>query len=304
MPPSALPTSRSYKRPSTLPNIESSPSISIIPDKSSTVVSRVKSASRGSVSEKNDKVSSQQEARQYYMSDFARALEPKVQIPRDSKNGRTPRKVEVERRKRLYSSQKIGELIVREAEAVAKEIAHTWRNSDAYEQPTKSLIVSGEDGAPSRIKILNDYAFEDFAELKYFDNTEFESRDIQDWLNIKSVHDDKPQAPIIKDGVQYAKIPIPGKAFNESENKWIDCLVLAYDHYNNVWKIQWRLTEGWGLEKKQLISDDVEEDQDAPVVLDVSNREGQNEALGLRDLDENEEWRHRFAQAKSKLPQN
>eukprot|EP00002_Diphylleia_rotans_P006932 TRINITY_DN1638_c0_g1_i1.p1 TRINITY_DN1638_c0_g1~~TRINITY_DN1638_c0_g1_i1.p1 ORF type:complete len:4126 (-),score=976.49 TRINITY_DN1638_c0_g1_i1:597-12974(-) len=42
------------------------------------------------------------------------AFEPKVMIPFVTKTGETPRKIEIERRKRLYSSQNIADLLVRE----------------------------------------------------------------------------------------------------------------------------------------------------------------------------------------------
>lgn len=299
VPPSALPNSRSYRRPSkTRPSTTTKSVISIADSAKIVVVSR---AATPVIKEDAQEVKPKTDTKRvYFRSDFAHALEPKVQIPSDSNTGKTPRKVEVERRKRLYSGQKIGELIVREAEAVSADIADTWRNSESYRLTGKSLFVQGENGHPSRIKILDDFPFEDFAELKYFDNTEFESRDLQDWLNIRSDHDASPHIPIIKDGVQYAKIPIPGKAFNAVENKWADCLVYAYDHTNNLWKIQWRVQDGWGLEKMQSSSSDglFEDDKDAIVSIekpktDELKFENASHDMGERSIGNDEAWLHR-----------
>lgn len=309
IPPSALPNTRSYTRPSIhrkmLADSGGSDSLPVVEDANISIVAqkKKKSPKASEMTKADDQVTSQEvsnKKRVYYRSDFSHALEPKVQIPRDSRTGRTPRNVEVERRKRLYSKQKIGELVVQEAEKVRKEISETWGNAGVYANPSKSLITEGADGAPSRIRIVPDFPFEEFADLHYFDNTEFEYRDIQDWLNIRSFYDDPSasvHSPVVQDGVQWAKIPIPAKGFNTKMNRWIDCLAVAFDHRKNLWKIQWRLSNGWDLEKVD-ISEDSNEDEnidyekDTPVVLDAVS--SVTNSMDPRSLEENEEWLHRY----------
>jgi hypothetical protein len=72
------------------------------------------------------------------------ALEPKVMAPFDTPAGEVPRRVQIERKKRLYASQDIGELL--QAEGV---------NSFLHQ--------------PSGL------------ELSYFDNREYDSRTFEEW---------------------------------------------------------------------------------------------------------------------------
>eukprot|EP00842_Homolaphlyctis_polyrhiza_P000689 jgi/Hompol1/1620/HPOL_005663-RA len=48
--------------------------------------------------------------------------------------------------------------------------------------------------------------------------------------------------------IRYAVIPLPAKAFNGFE--WRDCVVMAFDHLTEKWKVRFRPFDGWLLDRK------------------------------------------------------
>ena len=193
--------------------------------------------------------------------DYRRALEPKVQLPFETKPGETPRKIEVERKKRLFSTQNIQMLIDKEIQRIfgLKEIS-----------PYAQLLS-----------------------YETFDDTEFEQRTLEEWLDLKpkeisdllseeSVGDwvDKSAG---KD-IMFPKIPIPAVGLLRKAR--MPCLVTAYNSALDLWKVQWQKNSCWQLEYNSDITNQGHFD------IDVS---GNNDSHAL-NTDKNNKivWMHRL----------
>ncbi|XP_066100721.1 dynein axonemal heavy chain 1-like [Saccopteryx bilineata] len=94
------------------------------------------------------------------------AYEPKVQVPFLVLPGQCPRKIEIERRKRLYLSLDIEQLLAREGIDSNKLMP---RHPDPYH--------------PQTIEQGNDPLFPIYPPLKVFDN-EFDCRTPSEWINM------------------------------------------------------------------------------------------------------------------------
>ncbi|XJO76015.1 hypothetical protein BDV3_006595 [Batrachochytrium dendrobatidis] len=238
---------------------------------------------------------------------YRKALEPKVMLPFVSRPGQTPRKIEIERRKRMYSSHRLDLLIIdgldrlKASGAIGanpltdftdktdKKIPLNLQNtalpqSDQHMNSIEDLEKQNDDDTPVKNSNANHEAshlstdfglatpqkksltttdFANLLPLSIFDNTEFETRTVNDWLDMSVVPDDPtpealkklaslplscgltcPNAPDIR----YAVIPIPARGFNGCE--WMDCIAVAYDQLCNKWKIKWRSFDGWTLDCK------------------------------------------------------
>lgn len=305
----------------------------------------------------------------FYRSDFKKALEPKVQFQYEAKPGQTPRKVEIERRKRLYSSQRIEELINREAADLIREMGFSSSSTTTtndflgsstsqnqfLDSPFNSSIsnpsgdeVESRHRTVKRIKLVPGFQHEEFVSLEFFDDTEYDPRTKHDWLDMKSPQHPSRYNRRNKDtaeggaaaassstatanstGIVPVKIPVPAKAFHELSGNWKDCLVLAYDEKNMLWKVRWRNMSGWELDKINDFNLEEEESEDAEVPLDDGDEkplefitmsgkgtaEGDGEMLSDEDQSEggvnnafalnqhewtsvntnlNEEWLHRY----------
>jgi dynein heavy chain, axonemal len=206
--------------------------------------------------------------------DYQRALEPKVVLPYESKPGQTPRKIEIERRKRLYSQQKIGELINVEL------MKMRGQSVDA----DKQLTFPPPKALDSMAEILP---------LSSFDNTEFDQRTTQEWLDMTPLQQctsgfiqiknfkrpekgfdsmtKKAVKAIDNQRITIATVPVPGKAFlvesheavtDDGQMKapeWKDCLVTAYDSKLNKWKVRVISYSGWELDGRMDDGDDDDE---------------------------------------------
>ena len=188
--------------------------------------------------------------------DYHRALEPKVQLPFETKPGETPRKIEIERKKRLFSNQNNKLLIENEI----------------------TVSFGGKDRS----------AYAQMLPLEVFDNTEFESRTIDEWLDLKvseakSIDVDEWVDTSAPKHVRHAKIPIPALALRR--NVWLSCLVTAYDSMLQLWKVQWTKNSGWQLEYDQ----DLDESN-----FDLSDDGSQSQGLIGDTANKKIAWLHRL----------
>ena len=196
--------------------------------------------------------------------DYRLALEPKVQLPFEGKPGDTPRKIEIERKKRLFSTQNIQSLIENAVKNIFEE-----KDISQYSQQLNYEI---------------------------FDDTEFEQRTITEWLNLKL---DNESSESLEENNQvddwvdksapkhilFAKLPIPAVALRRKS--WIPCLVTAYDTLKNLWKVKWIKTSGWQLEFQA----DQDDESDFDVEDDEENVESTKESL---DRNKRVLWLHRL----------
>ncbi|KAJ3097759.1 hypothetical protein HK100_005262, partial [Physocladia obscura] len=172
---------------------------------------------------------------------YQRALEPKVQLPFESRAGQTPRKIEIERRKRLFSNQRIDELI---ATALATNFG-----------------TAGDDIFARKLP------------LSAFDDSEFDQRTVAEWMDMSVSPSDvttTTTALTVNQQVKKmstdrtttnfrfieAKVPVPAKVNTLELNtrpavdaaaagtkisavfsgEWHNCVVTAYDLEDCLWK--------------------------------------------------------------------
>ncbi|XP_035886761.1 dynein heavy chain 1, axonemal isoform X2 [Phyllostomus discolor] len=163
------------------------------------------------------------------------AYEPKVQVPFLVLPGQCPRKTEIERRKRLYLSLDIEQLLAREGIDSNKLMP---RHPDPHQ--------------PQTIEQGNDPLFPIYLPLKVFDNEEFDCRTPSEWLNMG-----------LEPGSQDRK-PVPGKALlptndflghedpksRELKYQWFNVGVLDYDEEKKLYLVH-------KTDKKGLVRDDM-----------------------------------------------
>ena len=103
----------------------------------------------------------------------SKSWDPKVQVPYKVDSGMTPRKLEIERRKRQYSklSKDLESLLVQHCVSTQELMPITDRTSKAL----LSSSTRGSDPTP---------VFPSFLPLEIFDNTEFDSRTPEEWLQL------------------------------------------------------------------------------------------------------------------------
>ena len=133
----------------------------------------------------------------------------------------------------------------------------------------KTKDVQSESAQDANSMPTMDYA----ALLPYevFDDTEFEQRTIDEWLDLRTQEDiDNNQEndrlcawinPAASNDIKYAKIPIPAKAFHR--NIWRNCFVTAYNQKTQLWKAVWSTESGWDLEKP--VDDGLEDDEEEDI---------------------------------------
>ncbi|KAH6567387.1 hypothetical protein BASA60_009078 [Batrachochytrium salamandrivorans] len=231
--------------------------------------------------------------------DYRKTLQPKVMLPFASHPGQTPRKIEIERRKRLYSSYSIGALIIEElnklkdegvmdfnplnGKIVAKEVTasnsttavdqttvaniaapHSDLEIAVLEENGQSLEVREEpslptlsgSSVPSTYQKTNaDYA--SMLSLSLFDNTEFDQRTVNDWLDMSAISDDptpgaRSQSTYMSHergllcanapSIRYAVLPLPARGFNGVD--WSDCVAIAFDQTSRKWRVKWQTCDG------------------------------------------------------------
>ena len=226
-------------------------------------------------------------------------MEPKVILPFESRPGQTPRKIEIERRKRLFASQKIEDLIAKELYNMRREYSTTPALTSAV-----TSAASSSDSAPISTPIISRKIENDISRLlplSSFDDTEFEQRTIQEWLDMNANLPPSSKSATIssarggKNNVQnfqitnnkrivQATIPVPAKAIQKTQipklelnapsmeslagvegtlTSWKDCLVTAYDFQENKWKVRWIKYNGWELDnRKEEGEEDLESDEE------------------------------------------
>ncbi|XP_053785531.1 dynein axonemal heavy chain 1 isoform X3 [Desmodus rotundus] len=163
------------------------------------------------------------------------AYEPKVQVPFLVLPGQCPRKTEIERRKRLYLSLDIEQLLASEGIDSNKLMP---RHPDPYH--------------PQTIEQGNDPLFPIYLPLKVFDNEEFDCRTPSEWLDMG-----------LEPGSQDRK-PVPGKALlptndflghedpksRELKYEWFNVGVLDYDKEKKLYLVH-------KTDKNGLVRDDM-----------------------------------------------
>ncbi|XP_060076356.1 dynein axonemal heavy chain 1-like, partial [Ylistrum balloti] len=156
------------------------------------------------------------------ISDFPRqASEPKVQLPFYTKPGECPRKIEIERRRRLYNTLELQTLLVEEGIKTEQLMPKTQNGS-------VQLNSDPEDPAP----------FPPYLPLDIFDNEEFDCRLPSEWI-----------AMGMENGLRK---PVPGLALLPTDDKkkdldpmdpsivydWFEVGVLDYDDNNKHYLVQ------------------------------------------------------------------
>ena len=106
----------------------------------------------------------------------SKSWDPKVQVPYKVDSGMTPRKLEIERRKRQYSklSKDFNSLLIQHCVSTQELMPITDHTSKAL----LSSSTRGSDPTP---------VFPSFLPLEIFDNTEFDSRTPEEWLQLGKV---------------------------------------------------------------------------------------------------------------------
>uniref|UniRef100_A0A8C3XBZ8 Dynein axonemal heavy chain 1 n=1 Tax=Cyanoderma ruficeps TaxID=181631 RepID=A0A8C3XBZ8_9PASS len=168
-------------------------------------------------------------------SDFpVQSFNPKVQIPFKRVPGQNPRKVEVERKRRLYLSFDIAELLA------SKGIDSNQLMPRHYDP----------DNIPP-IEETKDTVFPIYLPLQVFDNDEFDCRTPEEWISLG-----------LEPGCSDRK-PVPGKALLPTDDvlghedpknqeliyKWIDVGVLDYDKETDLYLVH-------KTDKKGLVRDE------------------------------------------------
>ena len=147
--------------------------------------------------------------------------EPKVIISHESRMGLTPRKLAIERKKRIFSEQHIHQLLA----------SHGITDRD-YEMIEPS---GGAGGSLSLVEVQQSRA-KSFLPLHLFDNTDWDERPAIEWLSFnpheKFVHH--------QSRMTMAKVPVPAIALIPGQSGlpvWESVMVTAYDFSKELWKI-------------------------------------------------------------------
>ncbi|XP_078481026.1 dynein axonemal heavy chain 1-like isoform X3 [Ciona intestinalis] len=156
-------------------------------------------------------------------TDFpTQAWQPKVQTPFYVPPGDPPRKIEIERGKRIYSKQRLSHLLTMEG------IDSNKLMPKHYPDTHKVQLNKSPDPAP----------FPAFLPLEIFDNTEYDCRTPDEWLGLG-----------VEGGVRK---PVPAKALLPTEDKldkgdpkdpnitykWFNVGMLDYDKESDLWFVQ------------------------------------------------------------------
>lgn len=163
------------------------------------------------------------------------AYEPKVQVPFMVLPGQCPRKIEIERRKRLYLSLDIEQLLASEGINSNKLMP---RHPDPHH--------------PQTIEQGHDPLFPIYLPLKVFDNEEFDCRTPSEWINMG-----------LEPGSQNRK-PVPGKALLPTDDflghedpksqkliyTWCNVGVLDYDKEKKLYLVH--KTDEGGLVRDEM----------------------------------------------------
>ncbi len=129
-------------------------------------------------------------------------LEPKVLVSHVQRAGQPPRRIEIERKKRLYATQPIEELLRREG------VDYTLHSAE----------VDHETGRPS------------YLALEIFDDTEYESRTPHEWVALGT----DPNTGITQvrgKGLRFER--------KNGAGRWVDCVMNGYDKKEDKFNVKW-----------------------------------------------------------------
>lgn len=227
---------------------------------------------------------------------YRKAVEPKVMLPFETRLDQTPRKIDIERKKRQYSSRDI-KVLIEQALAELKQqglLSEKSHHSTVANDKIEALPVD-EANLPSNEavdqgKSLQRSEISHFLPLEAFDDTEYDCRTVEDWLDMASTAKNSSKKGITKRGYEYirfAQVPLPAKAFDGLE--WRDCLVIAYDELENQWKVKWRSYNGWEVDKKIDSVSKFVHPEDENLIEEIENYDGNPRDI----IDGKEIWVHR-----------
>ncbi|KAI9104654.1 dynein heavy chain and region D6 of dynein motor-domain-containing protein [Phlyctochytrium arcticum] len=330
-----LPTTRSFKRPVRASGIASYEET--FPDRPSTAVSKVgedqepekPSTPSGTVTAAKAgetpaptpiATKAERKTRRFKSSDYVKTLEPKVIASFTSRPGQTPRKIEIERKRRLYSEQNIADLIYQELLEVRAEFGghhqtasspHVPQEPSGTDLPQGGMVGDASNRSSHAGNPDSDVMVGDFLPLEYFDDTEYETRDLREWLDMEtygaptegnnrraSHAHDLDTTTARSEQIQYASIPVPAKAFDG--DGWKDCLMIAYNHKTQLWKVKWRNTSGWNLADSSEGEEIEIEEYDDEDAHDQDQSSDEHAGNGGADIEESqheqrkEAWVHRI----------
>jgi dynein heavy chain len=196
--------------------------------------------------------------------EYRLSIEPKVYVPTLSRIGTTPKKIESERKRRIYSKIKLEKLL--EEKGITPE--HMY-----------NVIGDGKDNYVKNFYTKDKH----FLKIQVFDNEEFDNRTIHEWLNMDRKNWNIEEFPDYSNcEMAYTSIPIPAQGFLYPE--WKECYAYAYNFKKKEWKVFWKVHKLWYKDPKITESDseyeifDDNDDLPFPVVTqeeldedDVSN---------------------------------
>ncbi|RDD38836.1 Dynein heavy chain 1, axonemal [Trichoplax sp. H2] len=147
------------------------------------------------------------------VSDFLlKSWEPKVQMPFLTAPGQTPRKIEIERQKRLFAVLDIEQLLSKEGIGTSVLVPPNVKYS--YEDVSLDASLNG----------LSNYL-----PLEIFDDTDYDNRTPEDWLSLGNKIGDTRRYPVPCKSL----IPYPEKHY-----RWTECGVLDYDRESKLYKVK------------------------------------------------------------------
>ena len=132
----------------------------------------------------------------------SRADEPRVFAPRERRAGKTPRRIQVERRRRQFTSQSLDELLV------AQGVDYSRAAPDGAGEGEASLLP-----------------------LEAFDDTSFEIHEPADWMALAD-----------EDGTTVEGPGVPGRGLfrhDDGSGTWTPCRAVAWDAAEHLFTVVW-----------------------------------------------------------------
>ncbi|CAN0220902.1 unnamed protein product, partial [Ectocarpus sp. 6 AP-2014] len=130
------------------------------------------------------------------------SLEPKVQAPFETRPGEIPRRIQIERKRRLYLQHRIDALLLE-------------RGIDHSQPPKSALAFLSPSIPPMPVEV--------------FDNHDFEVRSPENWLSL--AQDSEGNV-----------VGLPGRALflqPDQTGSWRECKVMDYDANSGEWVVEW-----------------------------------------------------------------
>jgi dynein heavy chain len=229
---------------------------------------------------------------------YRKAIEPKVMSPFYTRPGQTPRKILIERKKLEYSSKDITSMISAELDLLKQK--GLLPESTFHAKVSNEEALTAEDQDKEITASSNPKDVSDLLSLEHFDNTEFDCRTSDDWLDLRTIKSDvndkishftNKKNGIVKKGyenIRFIMVPLPAKAFDGLE--WRDCIVVAHNERTNTWKVKWRKYTGWELDKNTGADAKYIHPEDETLLDEIISFEGNPNDI----IDGKEIWVHRY----------